>query len=106
MLCYMYSVANLSYVQFPRAAGGNPPGLIRGVERTIKGCFYEKRFALKVVLYFVFVGLAFFSPALREYGLSEKVGISFCGAFMCFASASVGRFIAVKIFHCREWDRE
>ena len=65
----------------------------------------KKRFFLKVVSYFVFVVLIFFSPALREYGLFEKVGISFCGAFMCFATPFVGRFIAVKIFHCREWDR-
>ena len=65
----------------------------------------KKRFALKVVLYFVFVGLVFFSPALSDYGLTEKIGLSFVGSFMCFASAPLGRFIAVKIFHCREWDR-
>lgn len=72
------------------------------------GDFMKKRFALKVVLYFVFVGLVFFSPALSQagFGIRERIGVSIVGAFMCFCSAPLGRFIAVKIFHCREWDRE
>lgn len=68
----------------------------------------KKRFVLKVVLYFVFVGFVFFSPAFSQagYGIKERICASIGGAFMCFCSASLGRFIAVKIFHCREWDRE
>lgn len=67
---------------------------------------FVKKWLLRLLFFLGFCLLIFISPYASTLSFSDKIQTSLGGAIFCFLVPVVGRWIAVKIFHCPEWDKD